>query len=193
MATINADSIMDKVYAYERSDKGQKRMQQTLSKYVKSNVEKTKAGSKVLTYRKMEEAGRKLVEMITQSANGCGLPDSVAAHFDSLKCGKPIRQSDGSYLMEISFTDDLTRASLQPEDYGGVTNIVAIFNNGYPKDRSRSEAISHVSGWWHDKNTTALGYRPGLFFMQSAVNDFNMNYGRGFDIYAEVAAIYDSE
>lgn len=193
MASVNADSIMDKVYAYEKSAKGQKKMKQTLDKYVKTNVEKTKAGSKVLTYRKMEEAGRKLVEMLTQAANGSGIPDSVAAHFGSLKCGKPMRQGDGSYIIEISFTDDLTRASLQPEDYGGVTNIVAIFNNGYPKDRGRSEAISHVSGWWHGKNTTALGYRPGLFFMQSAVNDFNANYGRGFDIYAEVAAIYDSE
>lgn len=193
MALINTDAIMDKVYAYEKSDKGQKRMQQTLNKYIRNNVDKTQAGSKVLTQKRMKEAGRKLVEMLKQSANSCGLPDSVAAHFGSLKCGNPIMQADGSYLMEIHFTDDLTRASLQPEDYGGVRNIVAIFNNGYPRDRGRSEAISHIAGWWHGKNTTALEYRPGLFFMQSAVNDFNMNYGRDFDIYAEVAAVYDSE
>lgn len=193
MASVNTDAIMDKVNAFEKSDKGQARMNKTLEKYVKNNVEKTQAGSKVFTYRKMKEAGEKLTQMIKSYAQGCGLPDSVAAHFDSLKCGQPTKQEDGSFQIEISFTDDLTRASLQPEDYGGVTNIIAIFNNGYPSNRGRSEAISHVAGWWHGKNTTALGYRPGLFFMQSAVNDFNTNYGMALDIYAEVGAIYDSE
>ena len=119
MAYVNVDAIMDKVYAYEKSDKGQAKMRSTLNKYVRNNVEKTNAGSKVLTLRKMEQAGQKLVDMLKQSAGGCGLPDSVAAHFDSLKCGKPVRNGDGSYTIEISFTDDLTRASLQPEDYGG--------------------------------------------------------------------------
>ena len=193
MPVINMDSILDKVYAWERSDKGQKKMQGTVNKYVRNNVSRTKAGSRVVTQRDMLDAARKLVQTIKDTAHGCDLPTSVLAHFDSLSIGKLQRQADDSYTIEINFTDDLTRESLQPEKYGGVRNIIAIFNNGYPADRSRSEAISHVAGYWHGKETVALEFRPGLYFLQDAVNDFNMNYGMPLGMYAELGAVYDSE
>lgn len=193
MPVINMDSILDKVYAWERSDKGQKKIQGTVNKYVRNNVGRTKAGSRVVTQRDMLDAARKLVQTIKDTAHGCDLPTSVLAHFDSLSIGKLQRQADDSYTIEINFTDDLTRESLQPEKYGGVRNIIAIFNNGYPADRSRSEAISHVAGYWHGKETVALEFRPGLYFLQDAVNDFNMNYGMPLGMYAELGAVYDSE
>ncbi len=193
MPVINMDSILDKVYAWERSDKGQKKIQGTVNKYVRNNVSRTKAGSRVVTQRDMLDAARKLVQTIKDTAHGCDLPTSVLAHFDSLSLGKLQRQADDSYTIEINFTDDLTRESLQPEKYGGVRNIIAIFNNGYPADRSRSEAISHVAGYWHGKETVALEFRPGLYFLQDAVNDFNMNYGMPLGMYAELGAVYDSE
>ena len=193
MPVINMDSILDKVYAWERSDKGQKKIQGTVNKYVRNNVSKTKAGSRVVTQRDMLDAARKLVQTIKDTAHGCDLPTSVLAHFDSLSIGKLQSQADDSYTIEINFTDDLTRESLQPEKYGGVRNIIAIFNNGYPADRSRSEAISHVAGYWHGKETVALEFRPGLYFLQDAVNDFNMNYGMPLGMYAELGAVYDSE
>lgn len=193
MPVINMDSILDKVYAWERSDKGQKKIQGTVNKYVRNNVSRTKAGSRVVTQRNMLDAARKLVQTIKDTAHGCDLPTSVLAHFDSLSIGKLQRQADDSYTIEINFTDDLTRESLQPEKYGGVRNIIAIFNNGYPADRSRSEAISHVAGYWHGKETVALEFRPGLYFLQDAVNDFNMNYGMPLGMYAELGAVYDSE
>lgn len=193
MPVINMDSILDKVYAWERSDKGQKKIQGTVNKYVRNNVSRTKAGSRVVTQRDMLDAARKLVQTIKDTAHGCDLPTSVLAHFDSLSIGKLQRRADDSYTIEINFTDDLTRESLQPEKYGGVRNIIAIFNNGYPADRSRSEAISHVAGYWHGKETVALEFRPGLYFLQDAVNDFNMNYGMPLGMYAELGAVYDSE
>ena len=193
MPVINMDSILDKVYAWERSDKGQKKIQGTVNKYVRNNVSRTKAGSRVVTQRDMLDAARKLVQTIKDTAHGCDLPTSVLAHFDSLSIGKLQRQADDSYTIEINFTDDLTRESLQPEKYGGVRNIIAIFNNGYPADRSRSEAISHVAGYWHGKETVALEFRPGLYFLQDAVNDFNMTYGMPLGMYAELGAVYDSE
>lgn len=193
MPVINMDSILDKVYAWERSDKSQKKIQGIVNKYVRNNVSRTKAGSRVVTQRDMLDAARKLVQTIKDTAHGCDLPTSVLAHFDSLSIGKLQRQADDSYTIEINFTDDLTRESLQPEKYGGVRNIIAIFNNGYPADRSRSEAISHVAGYWHGKETVALEFRPGLYFLQDAVNDFNMNYGMPLGMYAELGAVYDSE
>lgn len=193
MPTINMGSILDKVYEWERSDKGQKKIQSTVNKYVRGNVKKTQSGSRVITEHDMKAAADKLVETIRGTAQGCGLPASVAAHFGSLKVGKLQRQTDGSYIIEINFTDDLTRESLEPLRYGGVRNIIAIFNNGYPADAGRSEAISHVSGYWHGEYTSALGSRQGLYFMQDAVNDFNLNYGMPLGMYAEVGAVYDGE
>lgn len=193
MVQINYDSILDKVHAYAESKDGQERMQKKISNYVRHDVKRTKAGSRVITYRDMMAAGDKLVQMIRNTAQGCDLPPSVLAHFDSLERGAAKKQPDGSYVMEISFKDDLSRESLRPEKYGGVRNIIAIFNNGYPADASRSEAISHVSGWWHGKETVALPQRVGLYFMQDAVNDFNLNYGMALGMYAEVGVVYDGE
>ena len=193
MASVNIDSIMDKIYAFEASDKGRKKMRKKYDEYVKNGTSKTQAGSRVLTRLEMEKITNDFIDILTEHAAGCSLPESVLAHFSSLKATKPKRMADGSYTVDISFGDDLFRPSLDPGKYGGVSNIVAIFNNGYPKNKSRIEAISHVEGWWHGKNTMALGFRPGLYFMQSAVNEFNAKYAGMFDIWVELAEIYDSE
>lgn len=190
MASINLGSILAKVDDWKESDKGRKRMKKTLDNYVRNNVGKTQAGSPVLTRKAMIDYGNKLIQAIQNTALSCDLPDSVAAHFSSLKRGKTIILPDGSYVMEISFTDDLTRESLEPQRYGGVRNIVAIFNNGYPADAGRSEAISNVYGWWHGNYIHALGARQGLHFMQTAVDDFNQTYGSQFGIHATVGEIY---
>lgn len=191
MASIDLDAVRKKVKVWEYSNEGQHTLQKKVNNYILHNVERTQAGAKVLTRRQMIEYADKLVNSIRATANSYGLPESVAAHFDSLKRGRCELQPDGSFAIEINFTDDLSRASLEPERYGGVRNIIAIFNSGYPRDRSRSEAISHVSGWWHGTYTTALGSRPGLYFLQDAVNDFNTTYGIPNGMYAELDAIYD--
>ena len=190
MASLNLDSILAKVDDWKDSDKGKKRMKKTLDTYVRNNVGKTQAGSPVLTRKAINDYGNKLIQAIQKTALSCDLPDSVAAHFSSLKRGKTTILPDGSYVMEISFTDDLTRESLEPQRYGGVRNIVAIFNNGYPADAGRSEAISNVYGWWHSEYIHALGARHGLHFMQTAVEDFNQTYGSQFGIHATVGEIY---
>lgn len=193
MAIANMDSIRKKLEDWERSEKGQKKIRGTIDRYIRTNKSKTDAGSHVVTIAEMKTAAGNLVELIKSHARSCSLPESVMAHFDSLSVGKPVRAEDGSYTVEINFTDDLSRESLQPDKYGGVDNIIAIFNNGYPADRSRSEAISHVHGWWHNRETQALEYRPGLYFLQDAVNDFNENYGMALGMYAELGTVYESE
>lgn len=190
MASLNLDSILAKVDDWKDSDKGKKRMKKTLDGYVRNNVGKTQAGSPVLTRKAINDYGDKLIQAIQNTALSCDLPQSVAAHFSSLKRGKTTILPDGSYVMEISFTDDLTRESLEPARYGGARNIVAIFNNGYPTDAGRSVAISNVYGWWHSEYIHALGSRPGLHFMQTAVDDFNQTYGSQFGIHATVGEIY---
>ncbi len=193
MASLDLNSVRKKIQKWEHSTNGQEKIQKRVNYYILNNVEKTQAGSKVLTRRKIIESADKLVELVRKSAQSSNLPASVAAHFDSLKRSRVKLQHDGSFSVEINFTDDLTRESLQPEKYDGVRNIIAIFNNGYPSDRGRSEAISYVTGYWHGKETVALAFRPGLYFLQDAVNDFNLNYGMPLGMYAELGAVYDSE
>lgn len=193
MISVNLDSIMDKIYAFADSDKGQRIMRKKYDEYVKSGVSKTDAGSRVLTKNEMEKISNDFIDMLRSNAAACSLPSSVMEHFDSLKATRPKNGVDGTYSVEISFKDDLFRPSLDPEKYSGVSNIVAIFNNGYPRDRGKIEAISHVEGWWHGKNTRALGFRPGLYFMQRAVYEFNAKYAGTYDIWVELAEVYDSE
>lgn len=193
MATANWDSIQKKLEDWERSEKAQKKIQSTIDRYIRTNKSRTDAGGHVITKAEIKNAATKLVTLIKSYARGYNLPASVMAHFDSLTVTAATRSDDGSYTVEINFTDDLSRESLQPDKYGGVDNIIAIFNNGYPADRSRSAAISYVHGWWHSRETQALEYRPGLYFLQDAVNDFNENYGMALGMYAELGTVYESE
>lgn len=190
MATVNADSIAKKVKAYVDSSKGKQRMKSTLDGYIKKNVSETKAGSRVLTESDIMAAGEALARMIKAAANSSDIPASVASDIDSLRPGKLKKMPDGSYTLEFSFTADLSRPSLEPYKYGGVDNIVAIFNNGYPADKGKQEAIKNVWGYWHGAYIHALGYRQGLHFMQAAVNDFNANYGAKFNMFATLADCY---
>ena len=193
MAIANMDSIRKKLEDWERSEKGQKKIQGTIDRYIRTNKSRTDTGGRVITKAEIKNAAAKLVALVKSYARGYNLPESVIAHFDSLTVTSTAQTEDGSYAVEINFTDDLSRESLQPDKYGGVDNIIAIFNNGYPADRNRSEAISHVHGWWHNKETQALEYRPGLYFLQDAVNDFNESYGIALGMYAELGTVYESE
>lgn len=189
MATVNMNSILKKVKSWESSASGQKRMKSTIDKYIQTGVKTTQAGDSVLTLDRMKEMADILIRILTKSA--AGLPDSVAEHFGSLKSSPPKKLADGSYSIEISFTDDLSRASLQPYDYEGARNIVAIFNNGYPQNAGRAEAISQVSGFWHGEYVHARGSREGLHFMQAAENEFNSTYGAVYDVYVTLDPVYE--
>ena len=204
MISINMDSVLSKVDDWKESSKGKRRMKSTIDKYVKNNVGKTQAGSTVLTRKMMADYGNKLIQAVRNAASGHGLPGSVMDNVASLKKGKTAILPDGSYIMELSFGDDLTRPSLEPERYGGVRNIIAIFNNGYPKDSGRSEAISNVYGWWNgeymdvlqigdqkrfylmgDICLNALRVTAATFFNQKLYNDVFGDYNDLYELVLE--------
>lgn len=192
MAHIDMASIEAKIHDWESSDKGRKKKKQIINQHISKQVDKTEGGSQLPTRRVINKHARKLIEAVKKAAKSHDLPSSVMAHFDSLKIVRSSVMPDGSFVVEIAFTDDLTRQSLQPENYDGAKNIIAIFNNGYPRDSSRSEAISHVSGWWHDRNVNALGFRPAMHFMQTAVADYNASFGNKEGFHAEIGEIYQT-
>ena len=191
MATINYASIEKKIMDYAKSDKGQKRMTSTLKKYVNTNVDKTDAGSTVINKKRMRAAAKALVNYVKTAAQSSGVADSVLADISTLKASEPKYVGGTTWEVELSFGGDLSRPSLEPETYGGVTNIIALFNNGYPKDAGRSAAIAHVSGYWHGEFVNARPSREALHFMQQAVIEFNTKYAQTHNTYVTLDAIYE--
>ena len=187
MSEINWASVNAKLAAWERSNKGQRKLQQTVKNYAYRNKEVTDAGSRLLTMNKIRELANILVAKVTRHASG--LPSSIAQDVSTLQCGRVSRTANG-FSVELNFTDDLSRQSLVPSRYGGISNIIALFNNGYPEDGGRVDAISHVEGYWHGEYIHARGEREGLHFLQAAVDEFNAEYGAQYDLTVQLDAQY---
>lgn len=183
---INMSSIMSKTKAFSESPEGKRRMKACLEKYEKEGRASTGAGDKLITEKMMWEAGAKMIDVLRSTAHSMDLPESVVEHFDSLVCLPPIRMPDGSYTMEICFTDNLHRDSLRPDLYDGANNIVAILNNGYSENKN----MEKVWGVWRGTRIHALTGRTGLRFMQQAAMDFNASYGAEYGVTAVEGAIY---
>lgn len=200
MALSSAD-ILSKVDAWSKTPEGKRRIQAKLDEYKKQGRTTTRAGASIRTERTMYEAAAKMISVMQGAARDAGLPDSVLAHFNSLYASAPKALGDGIYVVFINFGDDLSRESLENEyDYGGVNNIVALFNNG-------AHAKNYIYGWWNGHAPTGnTGFRSGgsdsyawvrskkdregLHFIQQAVNDFNGNYGADYEVTATVGDDY---
>lgn len=129
------------------------------------------------------------------------LPESVMKHIAGMSSENYIQTKDG-FEIPLYFAGDLHRDSLENDlGYGGINNIVALFNNGYT-------ASNHVYGWWNGHTSTGESVtrsnggdnfawvrskieRPALRFIQQAISDFNGNYGAEYDVTAVAAEIYE--
>lgn len=195
MSQIDAASIGRKVFDWSTSQRGQSKMRATVKDYIRKDKRVTDAGSEVLTRAAMEELGSELVRMIMWSASASGLPASVQNNVNSLQRGAVKMYADGSMSCELTFTDDLSRPSLEPEwsykgestirgGYSGVKNIIAIFNNGY------EGANPHVWGIWHGEIWHAKASREGLHFIEEAIREFESKYGARYGVQVVILGPY---
>lgn len=188
MAQVAISSIMSKVSALAKTDEYKKKMKDVTAKYRKNNVEKTAAGSSIMTLNRMEVIAHHFIDLLTMIAGMCDLPESVMAHFDSLKM-TPLKFVKGSslfsdrYVTKIYF-DDVEkgfafRTSLWNVRRGaytgeGIDNIISLFDTGY-----KTRHI--VYGLWEGHTATeipSLSYRRPEHFIEDAVRDFNLSYNR---------------
>lgn len=108
------------------------------------------------------------------------IPYQLEALGKTLKKSQPVKQPNGSYQITISFDHgSLFRESLRPDLYPeGVSNIVALFNNGYTAEKQ-------IYGKWDRKGSDGFSgkgvlyvpsrqVREELQFMQSAVEWFQL-------------------
>lgn len=201
MASINLDSIMQKVTAYSQTENGKAKMRDVIRQYRTSGTGKTGAGDKVVTETDMWTAASKMISVLRSTAQSYGLPASVMKHFDSLECSKIYEMADGTSVIYIYFEDDLHRDSLYSDGYDGIKNIVALLNNGY-------HAKDYVYGYWEGhspageskfdgRSIDTSAYirsrkdREGLQFIQQAIQDFNGNYGADFNVTAVAGDDYE--
>ena len=85
------------------------------------------------------------------------------------------------YEIDVSFNStesERSRKSLQPRKYGGVDDIIAIFEHGY-------EAGGSVYGYWEskDKDVWSLQHREGAHFCLFATTELLLKYGKKYHLY----------
>lgn len=145
-------------------------------------AEVTKAVSKYMTrggidgggtaIRPAAEAGNRFIEVLKAKIqeragddySSGELGQTAIAIASTLSASAP-KQDGNMFIIDISFSGDLARQSLNPDKYDGVDNIVALLNNGY-------DAAKRVSGVWHGEKYLSLKHRDGAHFIQDAVDEF---------------------
>lgn len=188
--SISASALMGKVEAYAKTPAGKKKMSDKIASYRTggdphvSSTGKTYGGGDIMTIDQMIDAAKDFIAILKRSASSENLPHSVMEHVESFRFTTPYILPDGSASMEIYMSDAPGRASLYPEKYVGVDNIVAIFNNGYTADNK-------VYGHWHGKYISSLDKRQGSFFMQKAVDEFMAKYGSKYDVTVSLDPLYN--
>lgn len=187
--SLGSSGIMAKLQDYARTPEGKKKMDDKIKAYRSGKDPKVKAtgktygGGQIMTEKDMVKAAKELIAMVRSAAAAAGLPASVMEHIESLDYTSPFINADGSASIQIYMSDDPHRDSLMPKKYGGVDNIVAIFNSGYSAD-------GQVYGKWHGKKIASLTERPGSFFMQKAISTFESKYGEKFDVSVSINPEY---
>lgn len=198
-------SIKEKLDRYFASERGQKRVRNTLSEYAAAGRKRTAAGSELAneeTFREMTDALR---DFILTRAAADDVPGSVLENIASLVC-MPSKMTGDKRWHEIRmyFADDYGRPSLYEEGgYDGVRNIIALFNNGYVASqyvygawdghRPTGEAAVHSYSIETSPHVRSRIGRPTLEFMQQAIVDFNAKYGAKYKIDVRLSPIYEPD
>lgn len=190
---INYASIEAKARAYMDSEKGQARAKAKLDEYITIGRDRTKAGSYVMNHTRMRRIADEFIRAVQKLTSTQALssgsdfsdPSSVVELFQSMSISNPEKLDENTYKVTVNFTGDLSRRSLEPDRYGGVDNIVALFNNGYVAPRAE-----YVIGIWHGETISGLPFRDSGRFMQAAQQQIESKYASR-DVIVELNPIYE--
>ena len=158
MASINMGSILAKAQAHMGSGAGQAKVNSTVAKVMLGTIT-LKSGGKTHT---PEEAAEKFSE--------------AAAAISELSHSPAVPAGANVYTIEIFFTGNLSRPSLVPGKYGGISNLAALLNNGVDHEMNR------VHGIWHGQETWSRTVIPGAHFVDDAVSSFMGSYASEYNV-----------
>ena len=179
--SLDEAAVEAKVKKYLNSPQGKKKLQDKVNQYIDNDTRQSQGGSKIVTLAWANELARELCDLINSHAAGAGLAESVQAHVQSLTPLWAERGHLGSVKAGLSFRDaNMARPSVIPQIYGGVDNIVAMFEFGW-------NAKAPLFGWWHIVHdyVQTRQFQPPLHFIGSAVEEFNSKYA-SLDVHVEV-------
>lgn len=190
--SLSVAEIEDMIREWCQSPEGKKQISETIASYRRgedsyvNSSGKTHGGSVIVTYKQMQAAANDFLSMLRKHAASAGLPSSVMEHVESFTASPLVVNKDGTATIDINMLDNPHRESLQPENYRGADNIVALFNVGY-------KAPGAVYGTWQSKgiDTWSLSHREGSFFLQAAVNEFNAKYGAKYNVTVSIDGQYE--
>lgn len=193
MSQINMASILKKAEEYMETPEMQKKVEEKIDSIVLGEISFYFGGhntNKVLGQTiDIKLAADKFIEVLineiiamaatdSSSIASGGLGPTAIEALTKLVKGRPYKIGKNRYKIEISFSEDLSRESLSPEDYEGVQNIAALLNKGYNASHS-------VYGVWKghgDNPRFSLKHREGSHFIENAIQNFMGNYAYEFGV-----------
>lgn len=188
MAIVNWSSIMNKAKTCMKSPEKKKEIQKQVDGFIISGLGFKTIGSNGNRINNVKVAAERFVEILKECINECrgydfangNLGDTAIDALNEIEIGS-IEESGGKncYTIPISFTTDRHRDSLVPSKYGGIDDIVALLNNGYPRD---GHTMGTVFGIWHGADTASLTDRQGAYFIESAVHKFMSSEAKKYGV-----------
>lgn len=172
MASINMDAILAKAKAHTSSSSGQAKVNSTVDKVVLGNIRLQSSG----TTHTPEEAASKFIEVLRKSIISAGLSTGAIDAISDIDHGSAHRIGANTYVIGVYFSGDMSRPSLDEEKYGGITDLVALFNNGV------DHTMRPVHGTWHGQEIWSRTVIPGTHFIEQAVTDFMGNYASEYNV-----------
>ncbi|MDE6150100.1 MAG: hypothetical protein K2F81_08425 [Ruminococcus sp.] len=172
MASINMKSILAKAQSHMESKVGQSKVDNVISKVMLGNIRLQSRG----TAHTPEEAASKFIEVLRNSINSAGLSEGAIGAVSNIEHGSAHSIGHNTYIIGVYFVGDMARPSLDEAKYGGINDIVALFNNGV------DHTMRPVHGLWHGKETWSRTVIPGTHFIEQAVSDFMGNYASEYNV-----------
>jgi len=161
---INIDSIMDKVEA-RLNEKDMQDKMKSVKKEILSGKKKSSSGK---TYSP-EAVAEQFVDVLKSNIEGSIYSKKVIDAINEFNIGFPMESGDDIYI-KVSYAKDMSRESLDPEEYpDGIFSLAALFNEGAPMHGA-------VFGVHHGKEIKSTMFTPAYHFEENAIEEFMGKY-----------------
>lgn len=181
---VNRANIINGTMSYLKSPDVQARIKQEIMQRRKDGRGGKDIGMDIITEADMMNAASILKRLLYSTAAASGVPGSVVAHLADLAISGISYSNDFTEAMiSLSYAGDISRPSIVRSDGssgGGIDNIVELFDQGYHASSrvfGRYAAWDAMTGAGSDMTLISKPDREGLYFLQSALEEFNSTYG----------------
>lgn len=155
-------------------DPDMKKKAKEVSKKILSGEQEPASGADVKT---AAEAGEQFIKVLESHIRLSGMSEEAVSAIDGFSASEPALSGD-NYRVVISYTNDLHRESLDPEEYPeGLYDLAGLFDLG---------SVTHhsVRGMWKSRGITIFssGHTPAYYFEENAIDDFAYAYGEQYHV-----------